>query len=263
LQYGTKEVFAEMRAILRRSPNTRIFLSPTWANGTDVLLRFFMPSEPRAQILNIDAFLAQKLELTGDMLLIMPPDEYERASRDPKFTAIRVEQTLKYPDGREGFYFVRMRYSPEADQIFAAEQKALLEPVIEEFILNGETVTIAHTRFDIGELHDLFDADAFTLVRTQGINPAVIEVTFSQPRPLAGLSLTTGTKDFNLTAQLFAQGASEPVTYTQAYRSPPPDPTVELDFDDAPGPVSRIRIEVEELTTGDDAHVHIRDLVLR
>lgn len=263
LQYGAKEVFQEMRAILERSPDTQVLLSPTWANGTDTLLRFFMPGEPRAQILNIDAFIDNLIPLSDDMLLIMPPDEYERARVNPKFTGVRVEQTLKYPDGRDGFYFVRLRYSPEAAQIFETERQARREPIVEEFTLDGEAATISHTLFDIGQLSDLFDRDTFSLARTRAVNPAVIDITFSEPRQVAGLTLTTGTKDFTLTVQLFGDGDEATATYTQTYRAPPPDPTVELEFDASADRINRIRIEVHELTADENGNVHIREIALR
>ncbi len=263
LQYGAKEVFAAIRDYLRRSPDTRILLSPTWANGTDTLQRFFLPDEPRVALRSISTFTFKKVDLSDGILLIMTPYEYQEALANPKFTDIRVEQTLPYPNGENGFYFVRLRYSPQADAIFAAELEARRQLVREEFTLNGQPVSIAHTQFDIGRLRDLFDNDTFTLARTIEINPFVIEITFPQPRPLSGLTATTTKLDFTLTARIFTDENAEPVEYSQTYRGLPSDPTVQLDF---PAPlllVSKIRIEIRDINAGDEAFVHVRELTLR
>jgi len=158
---------------------------------------------------------------------------------------------------------VRLRYSPEADAILKAEQEAQREPVVETFALDGQEVTIAHSRFDIGRVHDLFDHDAYTLARTQAINPAVVEIAFSRPRRLTGLTLTTSTKDFTVTVRLFAEEGNEPVVYTQTLHNPPPDPMIDIPFDDPPERVSKIGIEVLDLTAGDFGHVHLREITLR
>lgn len=262
LQFGAKEIFAAIREYLQRSPDTHIFLSPTWANGTDTLQRFFMPDEPRVTLRNIDAYASKKLDLNGQMLLIMTPAEYQRTLGNPKFTDIRVEQTLKYPDGRDGFYFVRLSYSPQADAIFAAETEERRRPVSETFTLDGEEVTISHTRFDVGQLSDLFDHDTFTLVRTSEINPFFIEITFAQPRSIASLSVTTGSMDFELAVQLFAPGDAAPTNYAHSYIDSPPDPTVQLDFD-APTSIEKIRIEIKDLNAGNESFVHVREIELR
>ena len=262
LQFGAKEVFAEIRDDLRRSPDTRIFLSPTWANGTDTLLRFFLPDTPRVDLLNIDAFALKKLPLDDQTILVMTPQEYAEALANPKFVGVRVEKTIPYPDGNPGFYFVRLRYSPEADAIFAAELAARRQPLTEEYSLDGQLVTVTHTQIDVGQLSDLFDRDTFTLVRTMEINPFVIEILFPQPRPIKGLSVTTGSMEFALTATLYTDESSPPREFTQTYLQMPPDPTVQLAFATLSSAVRKIRIEIKDIHAGDESYVHIREITL-
>lgn len=61
LQYGGQQIFTEVKEVLRQSPQTRVYVSPTWANGTDALLLFFVANEPRVQMGNIDAFMFSPL----------------------------------------------------------------------------------------------------------------------------------------------------------------------------------------------------------
>jgi hypothetical protein len=263
LQYGGEQIFDEARAVLRQSPATQILVSPTWANGTDVLLQFFMPDEPRAQMGNIDAFKYSKLELNDRMLLVMTANEYQRTIDDPKFTGIRVEQTLKYPDGSDGFYFVRLNYSPQADAIFAEEDAARRRPVQEDAIVDGQTVAVLHSKFDVGQLRDAFDGDSFTLVRTIVDNPCLIELTFPEPRPLTGVTLTTGTMDFNA-AIILMLDTGETQTFSRDYVQTGTDPTNDFPFDPAPArPIKTIRIEIKDLNVSGDAHLHVREIKLR
>ncbi len=264
LQYGGQQIFDAVRQVLRRTPDTQVLVSPTWANGTDVLLQFFMPDEQRVQMGNIDAFKFSKLALTDRMLLVMTADEYRRTLNDPKFADIRIEQTLKYPDGSDGFYFVRLNYSPQADQIFAAEDAARRVPVREDVTIDGQTISVLHSQLDVGQIKEVFDGDAFTLVRTLVDNPFFLEMTFPAPRRLTGLTLTTGTLDFNLLIKLYTDENAEPIIFTHDFIHQGADPTVDLPFDPAPSqPITKIRIEVKDLGAAGDAHIHIREIKLR
>ncbi len=43
MQYGARQVFGEIKQMLEKQPDLHILLSPSWANGTDVIARFFFP----------------------------------------------------------------------------------------------------------------------------------------------------------------------------------------------------------------------------
>lgn len=263
LQYGGQQLFEEVKQVLRESPQTRVFVSPTWANGADALLQFFAPDELRVQMGNIDAYLFSPLPLDDNTLLVMTTDEYQRASVEPKFTNVRIERTVKYPDGRDGFYFVRLNYSPQAGAIFAKEDAARRRPEETEILLDGQTVQVVHSRLDIGPITSAFDGDPFTLVRTVVDNPFVITLTFPEPRPLTGVTLTTATMDFNAAITLTLD-TGETQTYSRDYLQTGPDPTNDFPFDPAPArPIKAIRIEIKDLYAIGDAHLHVREIKLR
>jgi len=264
LQYGGQQIFGVIREDLERAPQTQVMVSPNWANGTNTLQWFFAPDDERVRMVNIDAYKFSQLPLTDDTLLVMTPDEYASTINDPKFSDLRVERTIPYPDGRPGFYFVRLKYSPQAQAIFAAEDAARRKPVSETLTLDGQPVTILHSQFDIGPLASAFDSDPYTLVRTLVDNPAIIEITFAEPRTLSGLKLTTATMDYNATVKLTPADGSAPQVYTRDFVQQGPDPAVDFPFDPAPiGPIKTLRLEVKDLNVRGDSHIHIREIQLR
>jgi hypothetical protein len=263
MQYGARQVFAAIEEIVAEDPETEVHLSPTWANGTDVLARFFLSPTAPVIIENADGILSERRELTDRMLFILTPEEYARAAESPILTDVRVERVLPYPDGQPGFYFVRMRYSPQADSILAQEEAERLRPVVDEVEIDGQMVQVTHPLFDMGTVDLLFDNDPLTLVRTNEANPALITLAFSEPRPVSALALTLGFQNASLTVRLFATPEAGPVTYNQEYRDLPEVPTIEIQFADAPPQVARIEIELRDLLDPSDQKIHLRDLSLR
>lgn len=264
LQYGGEQIFSEIHSELERAPHTQVMVSPNWANGTNTLQWFFAPEEPRVQMVNIDAYKFSQLPLDDNTLLVMTPDEYARTIDDPKFSDIRVERTIPYPNGQAGFYFVRLKYSPRAAEIFAAEDAARRKPVTETIELDGQPVTVLHSQFDMGQIVNAFDGDPYTLVRTLVDNPAIIEITFAEPRMLTGMDLTTATMDYTAKAILTPADGSAPLVYTHDFIKQGPDPKVNFTFDPPPAvPVKTLRLEVKDLNTLGDAHIHIREIKLK
>ena len=261
MQYGASQLFEVIEARLAADPDAQIMLSPDWANGTSIFAPFFLSADDqrRVQTLNVDAFISQKRLLTPDMLFIMLPGEVERALGSGKFATVDVEDTIFYPDGRPGFLLARLAYAPDIDAVFAAELEALRQPVTETGTLDGAPVTVTHTRFEAGQLADLFDGDAFTLVRHIAGNPVRYEIVFDAPRPVGGLAADFGTMDFALTVTLTPPGGA-PVDYEQEFRGLDPDPHITMPFPDAPPLVSSLTLAIRDLNAGEDVKIHVREL---
>ena len=263
MQYGAAQLFALIEQRLAADPATEIILTPNWANGADMFPRFFLSDadQQRVRTLNVDAFLAEPRPLTPDMLFIMMPDEVERAQASGKFAAVAVEETVAYPDGRPGFLLARLAYAPNVAEVFAAELEALRQPVTETITLDGQPVTVTHTRFEAGQLADLFDGDTFTLVRHIAGNPVSYSFVFDAPRPVGGLAADFGTMDVGLTVTLTPPDGA-PVTITQEFRGLGPDPHVEMPFPGAPPLVAEMTVEIRDLNAGEDVKIHVRELRL-
>jgi hypothetical protein len=133
------------------------------------------------------------------------------------------------------------------------------EIVHEKVRVGGEMVEIAHSKFDMGPPENMFDNDPQTLARTERANPAVVDLVFPTPRAMKGISVTTASMDIGLTAKVTNVGHAEQKIYSKEFRSLPPDPTVQLDFDAGSGPVQKLHIEIMRLG-GSDGHIHIREI---
>lgn len=263
MQYGATQLFGdEIPSYLADHPDSRIIVSPTWANGTDNFVRFFLSQtqQARVQMLNVDYFMVARRPLEPSMIFVMTQAEFERAQASDKFQSVDVVHTIPYPDGRTGFYFVRLAYAPNLDEILDREREERSRPVAAQIELDGQIVDVLHSQFDIGLLPNVFDGDTFTLVRGLEANPLVFDFSFPQPRSVSRLQATFASMDFTLTVSLYSEGAIQPTVYSETYRGLPPDPTVELVFDRGPQAVDRIRLEILQLNAGVEVHIHVREL---
>ena len=266
MQYGARQVFGEMvPELLRDFPEATIGVSPNWANSTELFIRFFLPEsqQPRVRMQWIGEFLAKRLPVPPGLILVMPADEYARACASGKFKEVKVERQIPYPDGRPGFYAVRLVYADDADRLIAEERALRARPVTEEVFVRGETVTVTHSPFDIGSAKDLFDGDTATLARGLEANPLVLEFAFRAPRPVRGITATFATMDFTLEASLREDGEAGPRLFSRTFRGLPLDPTVEMSFDGPHPRVSRLRLSILQLGAGEEAHIHVREIGFR
>src|SRR5262249_51879164 len=71
MQYGGRQVSAAIRQSLERSPQSTVHLSSSWANGTDMVMRFLLPHQSRFEVDDIDAYAQNPLELTDSDLFVM------------------------------------------------------------------------------------------------------------------------------------------------------------------------------------------------
>jgi hypothetical protein len=263
LQYGARQVFEEAGAFLMQDPRSQLWIFPTWLNGSDMLRRFFAPDEPRIHLLSLDSFLAERFEPLQGAELVLSQEDFQRVIQSGKFADVRMDRILSLPDGRAGFYFVRMGYSADADAILAAEQEARRQMVQEEAVVGGRTVVVRHTPFDIGHVGDLLDGDPETLIRTAGINPAVIEIDFGEPVSITGVTLTTSRMEVGLRIQTFARPTTLPEMAQATYSAQLRGPTLDVILDPPPGLVARLWIEVKDTFGLPTSYVHLRDLLFR
>jgi hypothetical protein len=264
MQWGARQLLGEaVPAYLKAHPEQRLLVSPSWANATDVLARFFNVDASRVQLLNIDHFIRNKQPLHDNTILVMLPEEIQRADESGKFAPLEVLQQVTAPDGSPAFTFARVRYAEDVDAVFAAEREERSRPVTATVTVNGEPATVEHSRLDMGQAQDMFDGDTFTLARGESANPFIIDTPFDTPRRVKGIDLVVGRMDFITRATVWGKGEAEPRVYEGRYEGLPGEPAVSLDFPDAPANVSRIRIEIEQLRPPDDVHIHVREVTLR
>jgi hypothetical protein len=262
LQYGAQQLFPEIEEYLESDAETKIILSPTWANGTDVVARFFLGDPLPIEMGSIEGHLYQHLPLDANTIFVMTPSEYQLAVGSGKFKDVHIEKTLPYPNGEPGFYFTRLNYVEEIDSILEEErqQRSILRSTI--IGLSGEPVQVRHSMLDMGEVYHMFDGDPYTLGRTLEANPAEIELTFSEPQSVSGLSVIIGSTEVEIKAQLFKTLESDPIEYLETLRGTVDNPTVNFDFGETTL-VQVIRLEIRDLHQEEPGNVHIWEISLQ
>ena len=247
-QWGAKQVFDVIRQYVRDDPQATVYLTPTWANGSDMFPRFFFRRDSaearRVVMTSVDDFIGGlRRDLTPKTVVVMTSEELERAGKSTaKFASIQVERVIPYPDGRPGFHVARLDYVPDVEAVLTAERearRALVEGQVTLGPPGGAPVRVRHSVLNKGSLREMVDGNPQTLGRFMEANPAVLELDFPQPRPLTGLSLLLANGNYEVTARLTpgedAEGAErEPVVYGTTVRSPTSDPQIGLPFDGGP-----------------------------
>jgi 4-amino-4-deoxy-L-arabinose transferase-like glycosyltransferase len=120
MQYGAKQLFGEaIPDLLESDKEVKVVVSPTWANGTDNYVSFFLNAEQTARVTlnSIDAYMFKKLPVDENLILVLTKDEYNRARVSDKFGDVHIKQVVQYPDGSPGFYFVNLAYADDVDEI--------------------------------------------------------------------------------------------------------------------------------------------------
>lgn len=261
MQWGASQVFGEINQRLQTNPEQHIVLSPTWANGTDTLARFFLEQDPPpVELSSIDRFLSEQVPELSSSLFVLPDYEYDRALESAKLAAPLVEEVLPYPDGRPGFYFVRLAYVPGVEQIFAAELQERSRPVTSEVQIDGQTVVVQHSRLDIGEIALAFDGDPLSLCRTLVDNPAEIRLSFPEPRRVAGLELVIG----STRAEVSVSGRSpdgEDFQYQFLINGSVEQPSGKFTFPE-PRSVEELAIAIRDTQQGEPGNVHFWEITL-
>jgi 4-amino-4-deoxy-L-arabinose transferase-like glycosyltransferase len=262
MQWGARQLFGRLREELAKNPGAKFMVSPSWTNGTDVVARFFLSDPLPVAMGAVDGFMKEKLPLNADMTFVMLPAEYDRATRSGKFSSIRVEDVIRYPDGRPGFYFVKLAYADNFEQILAVEsarRRQLLETTV---TIDGEPVQVRHSKIDLGSVQGMFDDDPATVARTEEANPFVVEWEFAAPRTLREMEIGIGSIEARITIRLAEAPDAEPVSYSETLRGTVERPAVVLRFP-GPTPARFVRIEVLEPGRPEPDHVHIFGIRLR
>lgn len=259
MQWGARQVFAAIERQLQAQPDLNVVLSPTWANGTDTLARYFMPQDPPAVTLaSIDHYLSTNAVNLESILFVLPEYEFNRAMSSGKFQFPQVINVLNYPNGHPGFYFTYLKYVPEINSILAAEQQERLRPETKLVNIDGQQVEVTYPRLDIGDIQMAFDGDPRSLCRTMAANPAVFDLKFPQPRRIEGLALVFGSTQIEVTVS-----ASAPAGPERFYRfrlgGSVDHPQGDFTFPE-PVTTSQLHIEILDMQQGQPGNVHFWEI---
>jgi len=261
MQYGGRQMFAEVKAKLIETSPPKMIVTHSWANGADVLARYFLGDPLPVLQSTIEAYLFEHLPLDENILFVMTPTEYALAQDSGKFTDIRVEQTLPYPNGQPGFYFVRLRYVDNIDEILAAEQEQRRTLQEGQVLIDGQPVQVRYPLLDMGAVENMFDGNLDTLGRTLEANPAVIELIFPEPRSLQALSAIIGSTQAEIRVLVYPPSGASPKEYLQILQGTVEQPKVSLKLPEAPK-ANKLRLEIRDIHQPEPGHIHVWEIEL-
>jgi len=261
MQYGALQVFPWAAGYLQAAPETEIIISPNWANGTDVVARFFLGEPLPLQIGSVDGHISHLKPLGRKTLFVMMPEEYKLAQESGKFEYIHIQEIIPYPDGEDGFYFTRMAYVDNIEEIMEQERLARMRLLSGEVSINGELIPVKYSLLDMGEIGHVFDGDPYTLGRTYEANPAIIEMEFPTPNTIEGLSVIIGSTEVEIRALLSPEPGAELHEFKQTFQGSVEQPEVFFDFDQAIQ-TRVLRLEIRDLRQVEPGHVHMWEISL-
>lgn len=265
MQFGASQVFGAIRDELRADPDLEMLLSPDWTNNANALEEFFLEPELSARLKmgNLDGWLVFRSDLDPAQVNVLPAESYERARASAKLVVGPPLRVIPYPDGRPGFYFVRMRYADDVDAQFAADEAAMQRTDEGTVFMDGRRVAVVHSLLDSGRLEDLVDGEPETYLRGASANPFILDLRFPEPRTVGGIRLHTSDMDLTLKVVASPAGGGAPRVAEVTSRDLTDEPRIDLDLPGGPVAIDRLRLEILDLSPRLPKHIHVRDLGLR
>ena len=262
MQYGASQLFTAVNRYVNEHPGVEMIVTPSWTNGTDAVAEFFLPPGSPVRLGSVEGHLFQHLSLDDNMVFVMIQAEMDKVVSSGKFKNLRVDQVIPYPNGAPGFYFARLQYVDNIDQILAAEQQA--RNVLQEAQLSilGQQVQVAYSMLDMGSIDLVFDGDRNTVARTLEANPFIIELTFPSPQPFSGYNMTLGSAITRVTVLLYPGNNDQPVQSTATFNGSVSNPELDVDF----GRVVKaykMHFEIYQPDAGVPTNVHVWEIELK
>jgi 4-amino-4-deoxy-L-arabinose transferase-like glycosyltransferase len=261
MQYGGKQLSAALLEYRADHPEANLIVSSSWANGTDEIFRFFLPEGFEFRTGTVLEYIQNYVPIGEQDVFVMTSEEYQVAQDSGRFSEIRIDQTLDYPNGQPGFYFGHLSYVSGIQEIIAAEKAELAKPVDETIVLSGETVRVVHSRLDMGNLAAGFDSNPFSLMRTQQDNPMALEMFFPTAHSFSRVSVRVGGAPTRLIATFYPIGGGDPQVFSQSVDRASDYRDIVLDLDPSVES-SHIRLEIETIGEGEPTHVHVYEVTL-
>ncbi len=262
MQFGAKQVFGSIRDYLQQNPEDELFLSSSWSNGTDNVARFFFPEQLPFQMGSVDDWMTHDKPLNDQMVFVLPPEEMDKVSSSPKFTNIRVLQTVPYPNGQSGFFFVKMSYVKNIQQILADEvaaRRKLNDGIAT--LPDGTLIQVKFSLLDMGQIQDAFDGNNNSLIRTAEANPLVVKLVFAQPYTISQVIVRVGGGPTTASIDASVLGELIPIHMSQVLPAASENRDVIFDLG-ASLQLTELTITVKNTEDGEPSHVHLWEIKL-
>lgn len=266
LQYGAKQIYQEaIPQILRADRDAKLIVSPNWANTSDQFFDFFLNEEQkeRVQIAGISGYLTYKTPIDENLIFVLPREEYEQVISSGKFQTPSVNQLLYFPDGSIGFYFVRLQYVANVDEIFEMEAEQRRRPVEEKVKINGRNAIVRHSLLDMGSAAEMFDAKVGTVARGMEANPFLIEIEFESARTLTKLWGDFGCFAYRWEVELTRESGQRSKFIQEYNTSGRQDSSTAFEFPEVQENVKLLRMQISNINNPGRDNIHVFDLRLQ
>jgi hypothetical protein len=203
--------------------------------------------------------------------------DYRSPIPDEKLAACSTRflpQLHSSPDGKPVFNVATVRFGAQHDLVSPLASPLQKPPevgageIVEDDVSNatvsafGQDAFVNHSAIDSGEVKNIFDGDSASLIRGRSANPFILDVNFSQPKPLRKLSIQTAQLlDARITLR-FETTDGKLIPVVREVINSPGDPWFEFDLPTLDPLVGSIQIELLDRRPppGEGYHMHIREL---
>jgi len=257
MQYGARQVFGTIEEELHKNPENKFYVTSNWANSADVLARFFFDDPLPFQMGSIDGYISAFKPIGPEMVFVMIPEEMQNVRDSQKFTNIQAEKVIKFPNGEPGFYFTRLAYVENIEEIFAEElaaRRILNKATVT--LMDGAAIEVEYSTLDMGAIQDIFDGEPSSLARTWEANPFQVMVRFLQPHQISRINLRVGGEPTKIEIEVWPDGADEPIPLLMNLSEASEPRFVELALTEAIS-VAWVDVRVTNLNNAEPAHVHL------
>lgn len=260
MQYGARQMFGTIEEELHKNPENKFYVTSNWANSADVLARFFFDDPVPFQMGSIDGYISAFKPIDPEMVFVMIPEEMQNVQDSQKFTNIQAEKVIQFPNGEPGFYFTRLAYVENIEEIFAAELAArrLLNKATVT-LMDGAAIEVEYSTLDMGAIQDIFDGEPSSLARTWEANPFQVMVRFLEPRQVSKMNLRVGGEPTRIEIEVWPEGADEPIPLLMNLSEASEPRFVELSLSETTS-VTWVNLRVTNLNNAEPAHVHLWEL---
>jgi hypothetical protein len=261
VQFGASKVFPALKEELKSTPNAHAVISPEWAMMSELVARIYMGDNADISFASIYDYARQMVPLKDDTIFVVTPEEFDFAQKNPKFSDIQILKTIPYSKTKLGFYLIHLKYSPQAEALFADEEAERKKPLSGEVVINGQTVQIVYTRNDGTLIQAAFDGDPVSLYKSAEINPAVFDLTFPQKQEFHSVFVIHGSGPIDLKVVFLTESGQEIGTYQASFTEHGTEGNT-LHFNPAVT-ASKVSISVNTPEQNDKGIVYIWDMTFK
>jgi 4-amino-4-deoxy-L-arabinose transferase-like glycosyltransferase len=260
IQYGAEQVYTAVKEIKTQHSRAKISISSGWIDQPDLLRRFFLPYMQNIQYDQLATFMENSRPELSEFYFLLRNDQLAHIVDSGKFLPVEIINTIRSPKGQPMFHLVYLTYRLEIKQILQEENENRHKLVEDSANWQSQTLQIEHSRLDSGSVANLFDADLNTLVRTNKVNPLVLEIRFSQPVQMNAVQMRVGSEALQAEAQVFLADRDEPLVFSQFASRTNGNKDMQIDFDQT-YTLQTLTLSLKDSEALDTAFVHLWEIV--